>query len=39
MRNVQNVCYLIGTSSAKQMGLTNVKFEVKDVASINEYEK
>lgn len=24
---------------AKQMGLTNVKFEVKDVASINEYEK
>lgn len=24
---------------AKQMGLTNVKFEVRDVASINEYEK
>ena len=24
---------------AKQMGLTNVKFEVKDVASINEHEK
>ncbi|MBD0300349.1 MAG: methyltransferase domain-containing protein, partial [Nitrososphaera sp.] len=24
---------------AKQMGLTNVKFEVKDIASINEHEK
>jgi hypothetical protein len=39
MSNVLNVCYLVGISSAKQMGLTNVKFEVKDVASINEYEK
>jgi hypothetical protein len=39
MRNVHNVCYPIGTSNAKQMGLTNVKLEVKDIASINEYEK
>jgi 2-polyprenyl-3-methyl-5-hydroxy-6-metoxy-1,4-benzoquinol methylase len=29
----------VAREEAKQMGLTNVKFEVKDIASINEHEK
>jgi hypothetical protein len=39
MSNVQNVCDPIGTTNAKHMRLINVKFEVKDISSIKEYEK